>query len=422
MSPSRSSGDPRARRPSGEGKRSSTGRLRRGLAYRLRTLGSFLGDELPLEPATLIREALQQIAELFQTERAMVLFEAHDEPWLHLARVFRGEFEMRSDPPTELGEVVHSSLDSLPFHLADCDSDRVLVQGPAARSRRSVTAPVQKAFCERHSIRRALVLPISGEIIQGHLFLLDVPEPDRESFMAAILAADVFVSRFEHSSRMVESRDDAVRKERVRVARDLHDGLLQSFTGVVLQLETVHELLERNPGEARSLLTQTEGMIMADQRDLRFYVEQLRPQPRRVEREFDLQAQIEQLRERYRIQWGLETELSFGSIDPLVAKSLGWETYRIITEALTNAVRHGQATHARVEISSGNDRLAVVVDDNGCGFPFRGRHSLAELTEMHQAPSTLGERVTALNGDVTVESRDTGSRLEISIPLGYRGD
>jgi len=73
--------------------------------------------------------------------------------------------------------------------------------------------------------------------------------------------------------------------------------LLQSFTGVVLQLETIHSLIDKQPAEARRMITDIEGLIMADQRELRSYVEQLRPR-RRIEVPFDFQSRMDDLRSR----------------------------------------------------------------------------------------------------------------------------
>src|SRR5439155_3887515 len=114
---------------------------------------------------------------------------------------------------------------------------------------------------------------------------------------------------------------EAAQDERIRVARDLHDGLLQSFTGVVLQMETIHSLIEKQPAEAQRMITDIEGVIMGDQRELRSYVEQLRPRRRIIEVPFDFQSRMDELRSRFHTQWGIGVSFEAESIDPLVAKS-----------------------------------------------------------------------------------------------------
>ena len=69
--------------------------------------------------------------------------------------------------------------------------------------------------------------------------------------LAAGIVATLASMRFEATSHADLAVRDAVAQERTRVARDLHDGLLQSFTGVVLQLETIHSQIEEHPDEAQ---------------------------------------------------------------------------------------------------------------------------------------------------------------------------
>ena len=212
----------------------------------------------------------------------------------------------------------------------------------------------------------------------------------------------------------------AVQEERVRVARDLHDGLLQSFTGVVLQLETIHSLVDKQPAEARRMITDIEGLIMADQRELRSYVEQLRPR-RRIDVPFDFQSRMDDLRSRFEKQWGIGVAFEIESIDPLVAKSLGQETFRIIQEAVTNSAKHGGASQVRIRLSSGDNKMHIEVVDDGSGFPFHGRLTLEAIRESGVGPAMLAERVAALNGELAVESSGAGARVEISVPLGFAG-
>jgi signal transduction histidine kinase len=213
---------------------------------------------------------------------------------------------------------------------------------------------------------------------------------------------------------------EAVHEERLRVARDLHDGLLQSFTGAVLQLETVHDMIESKPAEAQQLITNIQGLIMADQRDLRSYVEQLRPR-RRIDVPFDFLSRLTELRSRFESQWGIGVTIDNESVDPLVAHSLGPETFRLIQEAVTNAAKHGSASQIRVVLTTRDSRIWIEVTDDGHGFPFHGKLTLSEIRESGVGPSMLAERVAALNGDLALESTGSGARVQISIPLGFSG-
>ncbi|MHB0969877.1 MAG: sensor histidine kinase [Thermoanaerobaculia bacterium] len=377
---------------------------------------------LPDEPAVLVRESMSEFMRITGGTRALMAWEEPDEPWLHLAFLDRDVFRWTEQPPAKYEPLVHASLDGAFAVVSGDDSSRRVVRRDGSEAEAGI-APIHSLLLRDFSIGSALSVPFEGETATGRVFILDIAFDNADSlFAVGELAGAILAARLDHATYLRSAARDAVRDERHRVARDLHDGLLQSFTGVVLQLETVHGILEDDPARARRLLTEVESMIMADQRELRSYLEQLRPHPPRHEPEFDLRAQMADFVKRFEVQWPTTVELRYGTLDPLLAQSLGWETYRLITEALTNSARHGEATRARVELQSREDRLRIVIDDNGTGFPFRGQYNLTSLMENNLGPTSLCERVAAVNGDMLLESTDSGSRLEIEIPVGWRSE
>ncbi|MGH9459435.1 MAG: sensor histidine kinase, partial [Thermoanaerobaculia bacterium] len=150
-------------------------------------------------------------------------------------------------------------------------------------------------------------------------------------------------------------------------------------------------------------------------------VDDLRPRSRR-RWEFDFGQRVAELRERFAREWNVQVEVDVGPMHPLVTQALGHETFRMIAEAVTNAAKHGQASRVIVYLATREDRLWIRVQDDGIGFPFRGRYNLSALLERHQGPLVLCERVMALNGDLTVDSTEEGATLEISLPLGWRAE
>ena len=90
-------------------------------------------------------------------------------------------------------------------------------------------------------------------------------------------------------------------------------------------------------------------------------------------------------------------------------------------DAVTTAAKHGSASHITVGLSTHDNRIWILVVDDGHGFPFHGKLSLAEVRESGVGPSMLAERVAALNGDLALESTGSGARVQISIPLGFSG-
>jgi len=101
--------------------------------------------------------------------------------------------------------------------------------------------------------------------------------------------------------------------------------------------------------------------------------------------------------------------------DPLRA-DLSDELYYLISEAVVNAARHAKASTVRVDLDVGESNIAIMIADNGHGFPFRGRYNHTSLKASRLAPVTLGERVDALQGTLTIDSSDRGARIEIVVP------
>ena len=223
------------------------------------------------------------------------------------------------------------------------------------------------------------------------------------------------VNRFFSKERLEQA---AMHDERLRLARELHDGVLQSLAGAALQLEVMSRLIDENPAAARERLKDIEKLIAEEQRELRLWIQKLQPtMPASIATGADLGVALEKLRQRAEWQWGVRIELTVDSRGA-VHRSLGDEIYRIVQEALTNAGRHARASRVRVivRLGPGGAPVQITVADDGCGFAFRGRYDLGQLKEKQAGPRSLRERIADLHGELVLTSGLSGSQLEISLP------
>jgi signal transduction histidine kinase len=223
------------------------------------------------------------------------------------------------------------------------------------------------------------------------------------------------VSRFFSKERLEQA---AMHDERLRLARELHDGVLQSLAGAALQLEAMSRLIDENPTAARERIKDIEKLIAEEQRELRQWIQKLQPTvPPSIATGSDLATALDKLRQRAEWQWGVRVELTVDSRGA-VNRMLGDEIYRIVQEGLTNCGRHARASKVRVivRLGTGATPVQITVADDGCGFPFRGRYDLAELREKQVGPRSLRERVAQLRGELVLNSGLSGSQLEISLP------
>ena len=104
-----------------------------------------------------------------------------------------------------------------------------------------------------------------------------------------------------------------------------------------------------------------------------------------------------------------------GDVEALDGRSAD-EVAALVSEALANAARHAGATRIRGAVAVEAGAVRIDVTDDGRGFPFHGRYELAQLVADGHAPWSLRERVTALGGELAIESSPRGARVEILLP------
>jgi signal transduction histidine kinase len=209
--------------------------------------------------------------------------------------------------------------------------------------------------------------------------------------------------------------------ERGRLARELHDGVLQSLTAATLQLDAIGRLIASDPGAAQARLQAVRDLLSEQQQELRQWIDFLRfarapaSGPTRVPAS-EVSTALDKMRSRAAWQHGLEVDLCVTGEG--VPRALGEQIYRLVQEGLTNIGRHARARVAGVHVRLAFDRVTIVMFDDGIGFPFRGRFMLQDLVARRIGPVSMRERVASLGGELILTSSASGARLEISLPVG----
>jgi two-component system sensor histidine kinase UhpB len=195
----------------------------------------------------------------------------------------------------------------------------------------------------------------------------------------------------------------AQEEERARVARDLHDEVNQSLTGLLLRLEAVREAapleLEPELAETRSLANQAMQELLSLARQLR---------PTALD-DLGLAAaiagQVEQLR-RSDLEGELRTEGDFSDLDDDVQLVV----YRVAQEALNNAARHSEASRITVGLRRSEHGVELEVTDDGRGFAF-------DQSERGLGIGGMRERALLIGAELTIESRpDHGTTVRLHVP------
>jgi signal transduction histidine kinase len=204
--------------------------------------------------------------------------------------------------------------------------------------------------------------------------------------------------------------------ERTRIARELHDTLLQSFHGLMLRFQTASNLLPERPAEAKLRLDSAIDQAAQAITEGRDAVQGLRSSTGETS---DLALAVSALGEELAadgtshrsVVFHVEVEGTSRNLHPILRD----EVYRIAGEALRNAFRHAQARRIEVEIWYDERQLRLRVRDDGKGIDLKVLHE--EGRAGHWGLSGMRERAKLVGGDLEVWSElDSGTEVELSIP------
>jgi PAS domain S-box-containing protein len=256
-----------------------------------------------------------------------------------------------------------------------------------------------------------------GGQVQVSLTLSPMKDATGQITDVASIARDI-TERKRAESELQRLQQLAAARERTRLARDLHDNVLQSLAVAGLNLEAAIQGLKVDPKLAREQLRGVQDLIVQEQREIRSFIDELKLAtlvPGEID--FKFGYLLQQLAKTVEHQWHLRVELKLDGFDGQVPAVLAREIYQIIREGLVNAGRHAHASVVEVDLKADDHHAHVTVSDNGCGFPFRGHYDEAALSSMGIGPAVIKSRVASLGGTLNIDSSESGARLELTLPL-----
>ena len=288
------------------------------------------------------------------------------------------------------GEVVQTGR---PMRLADASQDPRSFQPMVSLGHMG-----QAFFAPLKVAERTLGTLAVANIVGGR------PLPESAPHLVETFAEQAAVA-YEYGRARRNAQRLAVMDERERIAKELHDGIIQSLFAVGMRLEAAAVDTE---GPLEQQLSGAVTEIDRAIRDLRNYIFGLRP-GLLADRQLDqaLREQADEFAERT----GIATEVQ---VVPGVAQSLASRSADIVQfvrEALSNVSRHAEATRVRVELSGNGDRAVLVVSDDGAGFD-------AASVKRGQGLGNLEDRVRRMGGRLRITSRPGGgTRLRATLPM-----
>ncbi len=224
----------------------------------------------------------------------------------------------------------------------------------------------------------------------------------------------LFMALTQHSALSIQNaqlfeqlRELAIKEERSRLARDLHDSAKQKAFAALAQLGAASGMIDRKPAAAKDHLLEAEDLVHEVLQELSILIQEMYPV---TLREKGLAFSVRE----YVFEWENQCEIE-ADVTIINERRLPLEIeqslYRVIQESLANIARHSQANQVNISITYNSDTIEVQVSDNGVGF------------NINQKPTGFGlrsmdERIDLINGDLSIESEPgVGTQIKVVAPV-----
>jgi signal transduction histidine kinase len=291
---------------------------------------------------------------------------------------------------------------------------RVELYGPGAG--RPVPVPEGEApgFLARSRTRSLISVPIwSQGGFRGRLLL----GRSRMNFSKAeLLFCETLVAQaaviLDNVVLQQKAEELAVAEERARIARDVHDGFVQSLASIDVGIEVCRRLERKDPKRLTGELEDLQRTVKQGYGEARRYLDRLRRQQPQGP---DVETAVRDLVREYRERGDIDVALHAVAEGIPSRDGVGFELLQIVREGLSNIVRHAGAGKASISVEARNGRVDLVIQDDGRGFPAAGTNG--DELPMSSAPWSIRERVESLGGSLSLRSRaGSGSEIRITLP------
>ncbi|MFC2111416.1 tetratricopeptide repeat protein [Bacteroidota bacterium] len=241
------------------------------------------------------------------------------------------------------------------------------------------------------------------------------------SFIAAILLIIGIVIRYyyrikirqqkaqeEHQQQRFKAVIEAEEKERIRIAKDLHDGLGQLLSTAKINMTGLEG--ELNDEEDEVLLNNSMALVDEAVTEVRNISHNMMPS---ALIEFGLTRAIEALTSRINDAKLIKVSFNYSGLDERLEQSTEIALFRIIQEVLNNMIKHSEAAEILIELNKIDKKVHLKIQDNGKGF---------DVSKIDQSKGigwkNIYSRLSMINGHIDIKSRfDKGTVINISLVI-----
>jgi len=352
--------------------------------------------------------SLNHVATVLQAPRVLVLWEIAQEPYYFSAMFADGrcQHDRAMAGPSGSASV---ELENITFAIESAETSECLtLNGVRAFAGPAINNSIQTRF----NLSSVCSAPFSGEYCKGRVFILDLPHWEENDLTLAEIVASRLHLELEYYALSVQLRETAASRERIRLARDLHDGVLQTLTGAGLQLSSIAAAATGR--DVKHKLEDIRQLLVAEQQRIRAFVEGRELSPR--QQHLSLFDQTRREVERIKHRWGCHVLLSVTPQDAALPMDITRQIELLLAEAAANAVQHGKASRLKITIEQTPNTVRLNITDNGSGLSsVTGTYTHSELAARVIGPQSICRRVAELGGTLTLSTSDKGVELNIEL-------
>jgi two-component system sensor histidine kinase DegS len=201
-----------------------------------------------------------------------------------------------------------------------------------------------------------------------------------------------------------------IEEERMRIARDMHDGPAQSMANLVLQAEILERMIARDPAKVANELAEFKSSVRSALEEIRQLIFDLRPM---ILDDLGLIPTLRKFIKEYGDKFGLQTRFNVVGDERRLAPNLEGALFRIIQESLTNIHKHARGRTADITLNLQPTRVLAVIKDDGVGFDVAAVQANLHRRR-HFGLLSMRERTALEKGQLEIRSQ-TGRGTEVRV-------
>jgi two-component system sensor histidine kinase DevS len=366
------------------------------------------GSEAVTTPE-LLQRAVKQVAFAMRAAAAAVILPDEE------GEIIEAAFDASDPPAFGLESLRSQPITALPLLPALRDGGRTLVLRRATRP-----SLFDDTFWSRSEAQALAAVPVRWQDRMTAALIVGFADAERLTPSELELLDEIGrqvalgMERLRLQARVQDQQNEmAVVAERNRIARDMHDGLVQYVYALGLQLEHARDLATAQPDAVAPVLTgaiqQTNHVLS----EMRTFVYQLQPI---IMKEKEIGQWVVELCRQFQQATGIPVQVQVGApAGQVLSPAISIALFRIIQEALANIYKHALASRATLSLDFQAESARLRIEDDGCGFDVGARP--APGIERGHGLTNIEERVREVGATLElVSAPGAGTRLEAVFP------